>query len=123
MEYTNTILIVDDSELILKVLGFVIKKAGYEVLSACDGKDALDLFDGRDIDLVFTDLNMPNMDGAELIGQIRLKEDYQYMPAVLFIPDNEKGRKEIMETSGATMLLDKNNIREKIIPTIQNLLS
>lgn len=122
MEYTNTVLIVDDSEMIVKVLSFMIKKAGYDVLSANDGRNALELFDGRDIDLVFTDLNMPNMDGIKLITEIRSNEYYRYTPVVLFIPDNEKGRKEIIETSGATMLFDKNSIKEKIIPTIKKML-
>ncbi len=122
MKYTNTVLIVDDSQMILKVLDFMIKKAGYEVLSAVEGKDALALFDGRNIDLVFTDLNMPNMSGTELINQIRSMEYYRYIPVVLFIPDNEKERKKIIETSGATMLFDKTGIKERIIPTIKKIL-
>lgn len=122
MEYTDTILIVDDSQMILKVLSFMITKAGYTILSADDGRSALNFFDGRDIDLVITDLNMPNMDGLQLIHEIRSKEDYRYIPAVLFIPDNADDRKKILETSGATMLFDKSNIKEKIIPAIKKLL-
>lgn len=122
MEYTNTVLIVDDSQMVTKVLSFIVKKAGYNILSAIDGKNALEFFDGREIDLVITDLNMPNMDGLEFISEIRLKEYYQYIPVVLFIPDGEKNRKEIIETSGATILFDKNNIKEKIIPTINKML-
>ena len=81
MEYTNTILIVDDSQMVSKVLSFKIGKAGYNVLSAVDGRKALEFFDGREIDLVITDLNMPNMDGLELINEIRLKEYYCYNPS------------------------------------------
>ncbi len=122
MENTSTILIADDSQMIVKVLGFMAKKAGYEVLSATDGNKAWELLDGRNIDLVLTDLNMPVMDGLELINKIRSSELYCYMPVVLFVPDDEKGRKEILETSGATMLFDKTNIKEKIIPTIKKML-
>ena len=122
MEYTNTVLIVDDSYMIVKVLSFMIKKAGYTVLSGIDGKNALELFDGRDIDLVITDLNMPNMNGIELISEIRSQEYYRYLPVVLFIADGEEDRKKYMETSGATMLFDKSNIKEKIIPTIKKML-
>ena len=122
MEYTNTILIVDDSQMVSKVLSFKIGKAGYNVLSAVDGRKALEFFDGREIDLVIADLNMPNMDGLELINEIRLKEYYCYMPVVLFVPDDEKDRNKIIATSGATMLFDKNNIKEKIIPTIKKIL-
>ena len=122
MEYTNTVLIVDDSDMIVKVLSFMIKKAGYTVLSGIDGKNALELLDGRDIDLVITDLNMPSMNGIELISEIRSQEYYRYLPVVLFIADGEEDRKKYMETSGATMLFDKSNIKEKIIPTIKKML-
>jgi len=122
MEYTNTVLIVDDSHMIVKVLSFMLKKAGYTVLSGIDGKNALEFFDGRDIDLVITDLNMPNMNGLQLISEIRSQEYYRYLPVVLFIADGEEDRKKYMETSGATMLFDKSNIKEKIIPTIKKML-
>ena len=122
MEYTNIVLIVDDSHMIVKVLSFMLKKAGYTVLSGIDGKNALEFFDGRDIDLVITDLNMPNMNGLELISEIRSQEYYRYLPVVLFIADGEEDRKKYMETSGATMLFDKSNIKEKIIPTIKKML-
>ncbi|MEP6583531.1 MAG: response regulator [Ginsengibacter sp.] len=122
MAYTNTILLVDDSEIILKVLSFMIRKAGYNVLSASDGKKALKFLDGGNIDLAFTDLNMPEMNGIELITEIRRTERYRFMPVVLFIDDKEKERKTIMETSGATMLLDKNDIKEKVISTIKTML-
>lgn len=122
MEYPNTVLIVDDSQMVTKVLSFMIRKAGYNILSAVDGKNALELFDGREIDLIITDLNMPNMNGLELINEIRSKEYYCYMPVVLFVADEEKDKKKIMDTSGATMLFDKNNIKEKIIPTIKKML-
>ena len=122
MEYTNTILVVDDSEMVVKVLSFIIKKAGYTILSAIDGKAALEFFDGRDIDLVITDLNMPVMDGIELISEIRLKEYYKHIPIVLFSAGNDEEQKQIQKTSGATLLFDKNDIQEKMIPTIKKML-
>lgn len=123
MAYTNTVLVVDDSQMVLKLLSHMVKKAGYNVLSATDGNNALELFDGRDIDLVLTDLNMPNMSGIQLIGEIRAMENYRYIPVVLFIADSEDERKQIMKTSGATMLFDKQYIREKIIPTIKKMVA
>lgn len=123
MEHTNTVLIADDSEMIVKALGFMIKKAGYTVLSADDGKNALHFFDGRNIDLLITDLNMPNMGGEELIQKIRSKESYRFIPIMLFVADDDRERKKFIKTSGATMVFDKKDISRKILPTIKSILS
>ena len=120
--YTNTVLIVDDSEIIMKTLSMMVRKAGYNILSAIDGKKALEFFDGRDIDLVVTDLNMPVMDGLELINKIRVEPGYCYIPIVLFFSDSREKENKVINTSGATILFDKNNIREKIISTINKML-
>ena len=122
MEYTSTVLVVDDSEIVVKVLSFMIKKAGYTILSASDGRNALEFFDGRDIDLVITDLNMPEMDGTQLISEIRSKEYYRHMPIVLFIAGKVENQEKILKTSGATMLFDKNNIKDEIIPAIKKMI-
>ncbi len=123
MEAANTVLIVDDSPMVLKTLSFIVKKAGYNVLSAPDGASALQLLDGREIDLVLTDFHMPGVNGIELINEMRSREYYSYTPAILFVPDNEIGRSGMIEKSGATALFDKSNIQAKIIPTIKKLLS
>ena len=123
MSSLNTILVVDDSPVVAKTLSFLINKAGYKVLSAGDGSDALSLLDGQEINLIITDLNMPNMNGIQLIEQVRNHHDYKYIPIVLFVADNENDRQELMNSSQATMLLDKSNIKEKLIPTIKKLLN
>jgi two-component system chemotaxis response regulator CheY len=122
MEYTSTVLVVDDSEIVVKVLSFMIKRAGYTILSASDGRNALEFFDGRDIDLVITDLHMPEMDGTQLISEIRSKEYYRHMPIVLFIAGKVENQEKILKTSGATMLFDKNNIKDEIIPAIKKMI-
>lgn len=122
MEYVNTVLVVDDSEMIIKVLSFMIKKAGYTILSAIDGKNALEFFDGRDIDLVITDLNMPIMEGPVLITEIRSKEDHRQIPIVLFFAGSEEEQAKILATSGATILFDKSCIKDKLIPTIKKMI-
>lgn len=121
MAYTNTIMVVDDADFVRTMLSFMLEKAGYTVLTGVDGEDALGFFDGREIDLVITDLNMPNMDGTELIAKVRTKEYYQYTPIVLFIADDEN-KDHFRKALGATLLFDKNNIKEKLIPTVKKLI-
>ena len=67
----KTILIVDDSASLRQVVGIALKSAGYDVLEAFDGKDALSKLDGRKIHLIISDVNMPNMDGYRLTQRIR----------------------------------------------------
>ncbi|PLX03621.1 MAG: two-component system response regulator, partial [Marinilabiliales bacterium] len=73
----KTILIVDDSESIREVVSFTLEKEGYSVLSGCDGQDALKHLNGAPIDLIITDLHMPNMDGISLIREVRTMNDYK----------------------------------------------
>jgi len=70
---SQTILIVDDSPTVVKFLAFSLKSKGYQVVSACDGMDALEKLSNlsEDVDLIITDLNMPNLDGYGLIEAVR----------------------------------------------------
>ena len=113
MNTDKTILLVDDSDMVLALLSFQLQGEGYCVIEAGDGKQASQFFDGRSIDLVITDLNMPNMNGLELISLIRTTEGYQYMPVVLFVSENGEDN-DYIKTSGATALLVKDQVSEKL---------
>ncbi len=67
----KVILIADDSPTIRKFVSFSLKTHGFEVIVACDGMEAVELLPTANIDLIITDLNMPNMDGFELIKAVR----------------------------------------------------
>ena len=67
----KTVMVVDDSSSLRQVVSLGLKSAGYDVIEACDGKDALLKLDGRKINLIISDINMPNMDGFQLLGEIK----------------------------------------------------
>ncbi len=69
------VLLVDDSKDILDLLGFLIQKEGHEVIHALRGQDALQILAQEQIDLVFLDIKMPEMDGIEVLKRIRQKDD------------------------------------------------
>ena len=119
---SRTVLIVDDSDLVRRILGFTMKKEGYTTLFGADGKEALSLFDGRDIDLVVSDLNMPVMGGLEMIKAIREMEGYRFMPVVLFVSDAGADVNHFIRTSGATIVFDKDAIKEKLASTVKKLI-
>jgi CheY-like chemotaxis protein len=77
------VLIVDDEPDLLKVVSFRLKKAGYEVVTAVDGKIAIDLIAGSRPDLVLLDLRMPVMDGAEFCAKIKSDETLKGIPIIL----------------------------------------
>jgi two-component system, chemotaxis family, chemotaxis protein CheY len=79
----KTILVAEDFNVSRKIIVSTLAKEGYAVLEAADGNEAVELFDGRTIDLLVTDFNMPNMDGSELIKKVRSLSLYQYLPILL----------------------------------------
>ncbi|MBA4410224.1 MAG: response regulator [Bacteroidota bacterium] len=116
------ILIVDDSESIREVLAFSISNAGFQVLVACDGIDALKYFDGRTIDLLLTDYHMPNLNGLELILKVRQIEPYKFIPILVLTTENQvKMIKEARE-SGATGWLTKPFNTEKLLQTLRKVI-
>ncbi|MGA2297110.1 MAG: response regulator [FCB group bacterium] len=80
---SKTILVAEDSPSIRKFIVFALKILSYNVIPAIDGMDAAEKLQEQMIDLVITDLNMPNMDGFSLIETIRLSGEYKYLPIII----------------------------------------
>jgi len=79
----KVVLIADDSPTIRKFVAFSLTMQGLEVISAVDGMEALEKIPEQKIDLLITDLNMPNMDGFELIKAVRLADEYKDLPIII----------------------------------------
>jgi two-component system chemotaxis response regulator CheY len=77
------IVVAEDFNVSRKIIVSALAKEGYSVMEAIDGSDAAALFDGRPVDLLITDFNMPNMNGAELIMKVRSMKKYEYVPILL----------------------------------------
>ena len=79
----KVILIADDSPTIRKFVAFSLTMQGFEVVAAKDGMEAIEHLPAKKVDLIITDLNMPNLDGFELIRSIRKNEDYYEIPIII----------------------------------------
>lgn len=90
----KTILIAEDFQTSRKVIINALARNGYKTLEAADGAEALGLFDGRPIDLLVTDFNMPNMNGAELVEEVRKKSQYKYIPVLVLSTEINQGKKD-----------------------------
>ncbi len=98
----RSILIVDDSASMRQLVTFALKDAGYEVIAAVDGKDALSKLNGTKVDMVVTDLNMPNMDGIELIRQLRSSQANKFTPVVMLTTESQSTKKQEGRAAGAS---------------------
>ncbi|OIQ82138.1 hypothetical protein GALL_360770 [mine drainage metagenome] len=98
---SKTILIVDDSASLRQVVKLSLSGAGYEVIEACDGVDALGKLDGRKIHLIISDVNMPNMDGITLVKEVKLKPDYKFTPIIMLTTESQEEKKAQGQAAGA----------------------
>ncbi len=103
----KTILAVDDSATVRQMTGLVLRGAGFAVVEAVDGVDALAKLTGQELSLILTDLNMPNMDGLELTRRVRKLADYKFVPVVLLTTETHPEKKLEGKAAGATAWLVK----------------
>lgn len=118
----RTILIVDDSESIRKLVQFNLSKADYNVLVANNGQEALSYFNGDRIDLLITDLHMPVMNGLELIKEVRKIEHYKHIPILFLTTETQISLKKEAKDAGATGWIVKPFEFEKLLSTIRRVL-
>ncbi len=91
----KTILVVDDSRSVLAVIGTTLKVAGYNVIQASDGQEGLDVLNGdENIDMIITDLNMPNMDGITFIQEIKKLAGFELTPICMLTTETEQSKLE-----------------------------
>lgn len=103
----KTIMIVDDSASIRMVVRMALEGAGFDVIDACDGKDALTKLNGVKIHLLITDVNMPNMDGITLVREAKKLPDYKFTPMMMLTTEAGDEKKQEGRAAGAKAWLTK----------------
>lgn len=115
----NRVLIVDDDFLIRQLLSLILRSAGYSVLEAENGKDALDKLSSHPVDAVITDLRMPQMDGIELTKAIRTNPAYEDIPVIMLTSDFRGYKEREGGQAGVTDWISKPFIPQQLIQTIR----
>lgn len=115
----KTIMTVDDSSSIRQMVSFVLRGAGYTIVEACDGVDALAKLNGQDLHLVLSDINMPRMDGLELTRQLRAKPQYKFVPIVLVTTESHPEKKQEGKAAGATGWIVKPFNPEQLLAVVK----
>lgn len=116
------ILAVDDSTSMRKLVSATLAEAGHDVIEAEDGVQALELAKQHSFHLVVTDVNMPNMDGITLVGELRALDAYKFTPILVLTTEMDPEKKSAAKKSGATGWLVKPFDPEKLIGTIRKVL-
>lgn len=117
----KTVLTVDDSASVRQMVSFTLRKAGYEVVEAVDGKDGLNKISSGKFDLIVTDLNMPNVDGIQLIASVRKLPGHAFVPILMLTTESQAEKKDAARKAGATGWIVKPFNADQLIAVIQKL--
>jgi len=115
------ILTVDDSASVRQMVSFTLRKADYEVVEAVDGKDGLAKVSSGKFDLIITDLNMPNMDGIQMMTAVRKLPGYSFIPILMLTTESQAEKKDAGRKAGATGWIVKPFNADQLIAVVQKL--
>ena len=114
----HSILAVDDSASMRQMVSFTLKSAGYDVVEAVDGEDAIEKTRSRDFNLVLTDQNMPRLDGIGLTRKLRDNPNFKSTPILILTTESSDEMKQAGRAAGATGWLVKPFDPAKLIEVI-----
>jgi len=117
-----SILAVDDSASMRQMVSFTLKGAGYTVVEAVDGVDALNKAKRQTFDCVVTDVNMPNKDGITLIKDLRALPNYKFVPMLMLTTESGMDKKQQGKAAGATGWIVKPFNPDQLLKTIKKVL-
>ncbi len=118
----GVILAVDDSASMRQMVRFTLEGAGYTVMQAADGVEALNIAKTQGADLVLTDVNMPHMDGISLVRELRALDSYKFVPMLVLTTESGSDTKQRGKAAGATGWIVKPFNPEQLLATIARVL-
>lgn len=117
----KTILIVDDSASVRQVVSIALKQAGYDVIEAIDGMNALAKLDGRKLHLVISDVNMPRLDGIGFLTQMKANPAYRFTPVIMLTTEAGEAKKQEGRAAGAKAWVVKPFQSEQLLAAVAKL--
>jgi len=104
---TKTVMIVDDSGSFRTVVKLALQKAGYTTVEAVDGADAVSKLDGRKLNMIVCDVNMPNMDGLSFLRHLKTTGAYKFTPVIMLTTETQEAKKNEGRAAGARAWITK----------------
>jgi two-component system chemotaxis response regulator CheY len=115
-------MVIDDSAALREAVGSALTDAGYEVVEAMDGRDALQKLDGRKLDLMICDVLMPGMDGIALVKEVKRLANYRFVPIIMLTTESSEESKEAGQIAGAKAWVVKPFRPTQILNAVSKLL-
>jgi two-component system, chemotaxis family, chemotaxis protein CheY len=120
---SKMIMTVDDSASVRQMVAFTLRNdGGYEVVEASDGQNALEKLQGTTVQMVITDLNMPNLDGIGLIRALRATPAYRFVPIIMLTTESQAEKKQEGKSAGATGWIVKPFKPEQLLAVVKKVL-
>lgn len=117
----KTIMVVDDSASMRRVVGIALKGAGYDVLEGCDGQDALSKLTGQKVHMIISDVNMPVMDGIAFLQAVKKLPAYKFTPIIMLTTESAEAKKREGQASGARAWVVKPFQPQQLLDAVQRL--
>ncbi len=116
---SKKIMTVDDSPTIRQMLGIALKEAGYEVVEAANGKEALAKLESEKVNMLITDLNMPEMNGIDLIRNVRQSPGLRFLPIIMLTTETQEAKRLEGKAAGASGWIVKPFKPEQLLKVVQ----
>lgn len=117
----KTIMIVDDSASMRRVIDMALTSAGYAVLEGSDGKDALSKLTGQKVHLIISDVNMPEMDGITFLKSVKQHPTYKFTPVIMLTTESDEVKKREGQAAGARAWVVKPFKPAQLVDAVQRL--
>jgi len=118
----KTIMIIDDSASLRQVVAIALKGAGYDVIEAGDGRDALSKLTGQKVNLIICDVNMPNMDGISFVKEMKTLANYKFTPVIMLTTEGSEEKKRAGQEAGARAWVVKPFRPEQMLDAVSKLI-
>jgi two-component system, chemotaxis family, chemotaxis protein CheY len=116
------IMVIDDSASLREVVGISLRTAGYDVIEACDGRDALGKLNDRKVQLMICDVNMPVMDGISFVKEVKQMPRHRYVPIIMLTTESRESRKVEGQLAGAKAWVVKPFRPEQMLRAVAKLI-
>jgi two-component system chemotaxis response regulator CheY len=118
----KTILVVDDSWSVRQLVSLTLQSAGYDVIEATDGADALTKLSGQEINLIICDVNMPNMDGISFVKEVKKSDAYKFTPVIMLTTESQEKKKQEGQAAGAKAWVVKPFRPDQLVSAVSKLI-